>query len=513
MPTPPSAEIADAPHPPASIPAPTTRGYAGSCEELYKYKLPQDLATANLITNCPDLISSEKQECLVEMVDVFWEDAEWLEDTAYTNYNAVETLRSPQTPLTVKKGSLTPEMSEPSNSSACKLSNYFTTAEPPEPPVAKIPYYDNIAAVMPAPSYITLPQLSKVAAVDSSVHQTPRTQTAKGETSESEHYPSQDIRKYFQKNTETTQKNRVSQPDVSDGLHGMVPANVVETAWLLPDVSVVVSDSEAVSVSEAGTVSVNLQTATVHRYARPKATHRVEDRVNCCCLYPESGDGVCEYVRGLMYKDAVYNTENEDNLARTSTEADAYQETEEDLMDVDVHTLQENKDDLMHCEPAYTLQKEVEPRETVGLFVELAQVPEHQETTVPVHQETTRGTVETFITNVCNYKRGGWCTTCQKFGDKVLEAKKTWERKSNGLFGYKLRKRVTWKCGKPAFKDTTSSSFGRDTSILRTAKLWGADELQVGNFTEGGSSAVYAGVKRLRANSCEPRNKHKKAGL
>ena len=83
------------------------------------------------------------------------------------------------------------------------------------------------------------------------------------------------------------------------------------------------------------------------------------------------------------------------------------------------------------------------------------------------------------------------------------------------MFGYKLRKKVTWKCGRPAFKDYTSSSssVGRDISLLQTTNLRGADELQAGNFTEGGSTAGYTGVKRLAANSYEPRKKYKKARL
>ena len=57
LPTPPSAEIADAPHPPDSISAPTTRGYAESCmSQLINKKLPQDPATDELNTNCPDLM-------------------------------------------------------------------------------------------------------------------------------------------------------------------------------------------------------------------------------------------------------------------------------------------------------------------------------------------------------------------------------------------------------------------------------------------------------------------------
>ena len=48
---------------------------------------------------------------------------------------------------------------------------------------------------------------------------------------------------------------------------------------------------------------------------------------------------------------------------------------------------------------------------------------------------------------------------------------------------------------------------------VQTSKVRGADTLQVGNFTVGGSIAGCAILKRQAAYSCEPRIKNKKARL
>ena len=113
----------------------------------------------------------------------------------------------------------------------------------------------------------------------------------------------------------------------------------------------------------------------------------------------------------------------------------------------------------------------------------------------------------TFTNDICDFKRGGWCKTCERFGYKVLEVSKTWEKMKNGLFGHKLRKKVTWKCRRqPAeVKTTSSNSDVRDnTTTLEFSKLQGADELQLGNFTtlEGCKAGC---ASETEANSCEPR--------
>ena len=113
MPTPPSAKIADAPHPPSCISAPTTRGCAESCLSQLTIKLPQDLATVELNEDCPDKMLSKKQELLVDGDATFSEDDEWMRELGDTTINTMETSASTLTPLVTKKGSLTPEMPEP----------------------------------------------------------------------------------------------------------------------------------------------------------------------------------------------------------------------------------------------------------------------------------------------------------------------------------------------------------------------------------------------------------------
>ena len=122
---------------------------------------------------------------------------------------------------------------------------------------------------------------------------------------------------------------------------------------------------------------------------------------------------------------------------------------------------------------------------------------------------------ESFINDICTYKRGGWCTSCGSFGNKVVKTEKTWERKKDGLFGNVWRRKVTWKCQKPAFKakKSSSNSDGRDTTLTTNSKLSGVDELQVGNFTEGGRVAGCAGEKRLAEDSYEPRIRAKRVRL
>ena len=122
--------------------------------------------------------------------------------------------------------------------------------------------------------------------------------------------------------------------------------------------------------------------------------------------------------------------------------------------------------------------------------------------------------METPIIDICTFKRGGWCIKCEKFAIKVLEVKRTWEKQKTGLFGHKLRKKVSWKCVNPVFQAKNSSdSDVRDTTLKKNSNLGGAGALQVGNFTEGGREAGCASLKRQAANSCEPRSKNKKARL
>ena len=77
------------------------------------------------------------------------------------------------------------------------------------------------------------------------------------------------------------------------------------------------------------------------------------------------------------------------------------------------HVHQENEDNHVHREE--------------DADVASVSLVEDVRDTVPVHQETVRGIEEMFINDKCTFKRGGWCTNCERFGYKVIEAKKTWE--------------------------------------------------------------------------------------
>ena len=69
-------------------------------------------------------------------------------------------------------------------------------------------------------------------------------------------------------------------------------------------------------------------------------------------------------------------------------------------------------------------------------------------TTTP-QRESTRGMNTVSKSNPvksegCEYKRGGWCLKHMRQGERVLKTRRTWESLGNGLFGNKLKKKVTW---------------------------------------------------------------------
>ena len=54
----------------------------------------------------------------------------------------------------------------------------------------------------------------------------------------------------------------------------------------------------------------------------------------------------------------------------------------------------------------------------------------------------------------CQYKRGGWCSTCQKYGEKKLKVTKSREKLKSGLWGYRTHRKVS--CQTPALNDVTT---------------------------------------------------------
>ena len=111
----------------------------------------------------------------------------------------------------------------------------------------------------------------------------------------------------------------------------------------------------------------------------------------------------------------------------------------------------------------------------------------------------------------CNYKRGGWCLSCKRYGQKGLMVTKRWERMKSGLCGYVIKKKVTWKCLDPSTNDVFSSdseSTVRDD--ISNSELGGILRGLSSNFTVEGTSAS---VKRAVTDSLEPRMHSKRTRL
>ena len=87
----------------------------------------------------------------------------------------------------------------------------------------------------------------------------------------------------------------------------------------------------------------------------------------------------------------------------------------------------------------------------------------------------------------------------------MLLVSKKWERLRTGLWGYKVAKKVSWKCGTPVFKvENSSESCVRDTVPTLHSRVGCAGALLWGNFTEGERGAGCASAKRSADVSCEP---------
>ena len=51
----------------------------------------------------------------------------------------------------------------------------------------------------------------------------------------------------------------------------------------------------------------------------------------------------------------------------------------------------------------------------------------------------------------CQYERGGWCKQHKAKGTRCMRVTKVWDQLKSGLFGYKVKKKVTYKCAKKVF--------------------------------------------------------------
>lgn len=116
----------------------------------------------------------------------------------------------------------------------------------------------------------------------------------------------------------------------------------------------------------------------------------------------------------------------------------------------------------------------------------------------------------------CQYERGGWCTLHKAQGRKGMKVTKVWDRLKTGLYGYKVMRRVTYKCDISVF-DGSKDDFPSTT----TMDEFGAT---ASGLSQGGQNCDFTGVtgamKRPRLQSVcnsdsnpEPKANGKRARL
>ena len=108
----------------------------------------------------------------------------------------------------------------------------------------------------------------------------------------------------------------------------------------------------------------------------------------------------------------------------------------------------------------------------------------------------------------CQYKRGGWCLKHNKKGTKGMLVSKVREKLKTGLWGFVLKRKVTYQCGTRLF-DGDFSGLSTAMDELGCSDSKGLIEGTFENFT--GAKHV-PGLKRL-GDSLEPRPVVKRARL
>ena len=71
--------------------------------------------------------------------------------------------------------------------------------------------------------------------------------------------------------------------------------------------------------------------------------------------------------------------------------------------------------------------------------------------------------------NECVFRKGGWCMTHTKQGRKIVNKKKVWSLKKNGLYGYVVRTSTNYSCmlgNTRVYEPVTSAACGRSDSAL-----------------------------------------------
>ena len=64
---------------------------------------------------------------------------------------------------------------------------------------------------------------------------------------------------------------------------------------------------------------------------------------------------------------------------------------------------------------------------------------------------------DSVVSQECVFKKGGWCLLHERFGEKVLLRSRKWTKLGTGLCGYKLSKKVSWRCRGLSLNDVDNS--------------------------------------------------------
>ena len=112
--------------------------------------------------------------------------------------------------------------------------------------------------------------------------------------------------------------------------------------------------------------------------------------------------------------------------------------------------------------------------------------------------------------NECDYNDAGWCLLHKRFGERVLSRSKKCKVLENGLCGYKLTVKKSWRCGGLSLNSVgDSESSGGDKQESTSLQVG----VRIGGFTLDNLSVLGGGLceKRLADSSLEPRKQRKKA--
>ena len=98
---------------------------------------------------------------------------------------------------------------------------------------------------------------------------------------------------------------------------------------------------------------------------------------------------------------------------------------------------------------------------------------------------------------------------------RKLARRSSWTQLKSGLYGYKIKRLVSWTCQNSPNWDRISSEsdVGETTTQGEISNLGYAGRLHLDNFTVGGRVAGCARVKRAADDSYEPRIVRKKTRL